>query len=161
MHTVPLHPPYTQTAALPIEDVPTTPGAVNELLTHRIAHPITERLRRSGYEVPNPDLVLTGSQLTVDTMADPGYVVFTAVFPHPTGEKPHEMHPLRDLTIELVGGLRDGYRPPKPTVRERIQYPDGPDNDVTYDRAGYNLTDGSWAFQLVPQNDRTGGTNVP
>lgn len=157
MHTVPLQPTYTFSTSVPIADIPKSKGGIDAMLVDHIGRPLAHQLTEAGYQVEDMNTILEGSQITVDTITEPEHAIFLVVFPHPAGEKRGEMHPLRGITVELIGGEHDGTRPPvRAEQHEQINYtaPGAKpgEHTATYRRTGYNLADGSWSYQYVKQS---------
>lgn len=158
---VPLTPTYTFSVSVPAEEVPRSAGAIDAFLVSHIARDLAGELADKGYDVGDLNTILEGSKITVDKITEPGHIIFLAIFPHPAGNSQYEMHPLRELVSELVGGERDGTRPPwRAGQAETIEYP-----NARYHRTGFNLADGSWQFQVeknhaTPKQNPTTDTDM-
>lgn len=156
MHTVPLTPAYTYSTSVPTGEVPRTKRAIDMLLVRHIASPLAARLVEDGYQADDLNLIMEGSKVTVDTTTEPGHAIFLLTFPHPGGQHEGELHPLMGIPVELIGGERDGHRPPmRPGHHETIAYATAGskpgEHSAVYWRTGYNLETGFWAYQLQKQ----------
>lgn len=145
MNIVPIDRSYTLSTSVPLNDVPTSKGAIDAMLTRAIGHEIAAMLRHDGFSVPDEQQLIEASQVTVDIRTEPAHAIFLVRFPHPHDSVPDELHPLDGHKGELIGGPHDGLI--VDMIYGEVDYYD--ERGVEHARTGYNLTDGTWTFDYL------------
>lgn len=145
MIIVPIDRSYTLSTTVPMNEVPTSKGAIDALLVHAIGHEIAGMLRTDGFTVGDESMIIEASQITVDVSTIPQHAIFLVRFPHPHGTLPDELHPVDGAKGELIGGPWDGL--PVDLKYGEIDYYD--ERGVEHVRTGYHLTSGVWTFDYL------------